>query len=205
MPEFPSEVTALLRMASDRSKAAQRRFVCRAFKNPEWNQFTEEWASRAYVFVANAFGGYQKEPLREIILMHDGAHSAGANASFDPSSGQITLSSVLEGNPGCTLEKVTHELTHAALAAFPEDTFYEEGYVDYSVWVMAHAPAWEPYRDRMIDSAAFNIETRRDRALKAGSDWDRKRWAGGLHANLAYGPYIIPRLRQKKMEGDFTW
>lgn len=205
MPEFPNEVTAILKVASDRSKKAQNRFICRAFKSAEWNQFTEEWASRAYVFVGNAFGGYQKEPRTEIILMHDGAHSAGANASFDPTTGQITLSSVMEGNPGCTLEKITHELTHAALASFPEDTFYEEGYVDYSVWVMAHAPAWEPYRDQMIDSAAFNIETRRDRALRAGSDWDRKRWAGGLHANLAYGPYIIPRLRQKKVEGDFTW
>lgn len=205
MVEFPSEVTALLKTASDRAKKAQSRFVCRAFKSPEWNRFTEEWASKSYVFVANAFGGYQKEPRGEIIPMHDGAHSAGANASFDPSTGQITLSSIMEGEPGVTLEKITHELTHAALAAFPEDTFYEEGYVDYSVWVMAHAPAWEPYRDQMIASAEFNIATRRDRALKAGSDWDRKRWAGGLHANLAYGPYIIPRLRQKKAEGDFTW
>lgn len=206
MPEFPNEVTALLKMASDRSKTAQKRFVCRAFKSAEWNQFTEEWASRSYVFVANAFGGYQKEPRTEIIPMHDGAHSAGANASFDPSTGQITLSSVLEGNPGCTLEKITHELTHAALADFPEDLgFHTEGYVDYSVWVMAHAPAWEPFRNQMIDSAAFNIETRRDRALRDGSDWDKQRWAGGLYANLAYGPYVIPRLRQKKAEGDFTW
>jgi hypothetical protein len=206
MPEFPNEVTTLLRVASEKSKKAQKRFVCRAFKNAEWNQFVEEWASRSYVFVANAFGGYQKEPLIEIIAMHDGAHSGGANASFNPGNGQITLSSVMEGKPGITLEKVTHELTHAALASFPDDDgFHTEGYVDYSVWIMAHAPAWEPYRTQMIQAAAFNIEVRRDRALKAGSDWDRKRWAGGLHAHLAYGPHVIPRLRQKKLEGDFTW
>lgn len=198
--------TDILRTASEKAKKAQRRFVCRAFKSPEWNQFTEEWASRAYVFVGNAFAGFQKEPLPEIIAMHDGAHSGGANASFDPGSGQITLSSVIEGQPGITLEKITHELTHAALAGFPDDDgFYTEGYVDYSVWIMSHAPAWEPYRQQMIEAAAFNIQVRRDRALKAASDWDRKRWAGGLHAHLAYGPHVIPRLRQKKLERDFTW
>lgn len=205
MPEFPDDVTNLLRIASEASRKASRQFTCTAFKSREWNLFTEEWASRSYVFVANAFGGYQKEPLPEIISMHDGAHSGGANASFNPGNGQITLSGVIEGNPGITLEKITHELTHAALAAFPEDTFYEEGYVDYSVWIMAHAPAWEPHREAMIDAAALNIRIRRDRALGGGSDWDRKRWAGGLHAHLAYGPYLIPRLRQKKLEGDFTW
>lgn len=205
MPEFSTEVTRILRTASDRSKVAQKRFVCKVFKSPEWNQFTEEWASRAYVFVGNAFAGFQTEPQVEILPMHDGAHSGGANASFNLDSGQITLSSVMEGDPGVTLEKITHELTHGALASFPEDTFYDEGYVDYSVWVMAHAPAWDPFREQMITAAAHNIELRRDRALKAGSDWDRKRWAGGMHANFAYGPNVIPRLRQKKAEGDFTW
>jgi len=205
MPEMPNEVTALLRVASEKSKKAQKRFVCRAFQDPAWNAFTEEWASRAYVFVGHALGGFQTEPRPEIIAMHDGAHSGGANASFDLGSGQITLSSVLVGQPGVTLEKITHELTHGALAKFPDDVFYDEGTVDYAVWVMAHAPAWEPYRDAMIQAAAFNIEVRRDRALKAGSDWDRKRWAGGLHAHMAYGPHVIPRLRQKKLEGDFTW
>ena len=110
MPEFPNEVTAILRMASDRAKTAQKRFVCRAFQNPDWNAFTEEWASKAYVFVGNAFGGFQTEPMVEIIGMHDGAHSGGANASFNLGSGQITLSGVMEGKAGLTLEKITHEV-----------------------------------------------------------------------------------------------
>lgn len=200
------EIAHLLRTASEAAKTARSHFVCLAFKSPEWNRFVEEWASKSYAFVAHALGPFQKEPLQEIIGMHDGAHSGGANASFDPGSGRITLSSVVEGKPGITLEKITHELIHASLNDFPEgDTFYEEGFVDYSTWVMAHAPAWEPYRSEMIEAAAFNIRCRRDRAFKGGSDWDRKRWAGGLYASLAYGPHVVARLRQKKLEGDLTW
>jgi hypothetical protein len=206
MPDFQVEVTHLLRTASEASKKAQVRFVCRAFKGQEWNRFTEEWASRSYAFVAHAFGGYQKEPHPEIIPMHDGAHSGGANASFNPGDGRITLSNVMEGNPGVTLEKITHELTHAALAAFPDDNgFHTEGFVDYSVWVMAHAPAWEPFRAEMIQSASTNIANRRDRALRGGSDWDKQRWAGGLYAHIAFGPWVIARLKQKKAERDYTW
>jgi hypothetical protein len=138
--------------------------------------------------------------------MADGMHSAGATASFNPMTGQICLSTSVSGKPGQTLEKLTHEMIHGSLAAFPEgDPFYEESYVDYSVWVMAHAPAWNPYRDAMIEAAAFNIKFRRERALATNTDYDRKRWAGGVYAMLAYGPFIIARLRNKKLEGDLTW
>lgn len=206
MPDFPPEITALLRNASVAADRASVTFTCQAFQDPEWNRFTSEWADRAYHFVGHAFAGFQREPLRRIIAMHDGLHAGGANASFDPATGQITLNSVIQGQPGVTLEKITHELTHAALASFPDDNgFHTEGYVDYSVWVMAHAPVWEPYRAAMIKAADFNIEVRRDRALKGGSDWDKQRWAGGLYAHLAFGPYVIPRLRQKKVESNYTW
>ena len=57
----------------------------------------------------------------------------------------------------------------------------------------------------MIEAAAFNIQMRRERAMKDMSDWDRKRWAGGLFASLSRGPMIISSLRQKKMENNLTW
>jgi hypothetical protein len=108
--------------------------------------------------------------------------------------------------PGITLEKVTHELIHASLAAFPEgDPFYEEGFVDYSTWLMAHAPAWGIYSKAMVEAANFNIKCRRDRAIKTQTDYDAKRWAGGLYAATTFGPWVITRLRMKKLEGNFTW
>jgi hypothetical protein len=193
----------MLRTASE--ETPRQRFVCQIL-DPQWNQFVELWAPRIHAFVFNAFGPYGKEPLTEIRKLQDGHHIAGATASFDPSTGQIRLSTSVQGNPGQILEKLTHEMTHGALAQFPEgDAYYEEGWVDYSVWVMAHAPLWEPYRDSMIQSAEGNIRNRRERALRGGSDWDRKRWSGGLYASVAFGPYIVATLKQRKTEGNFTW
>jgi len=144
--------------------------------------------------------------LPEILALPEGAHAAGATASFSPHSGQVHLCTSVENKPGQTLEKLLHEFMHGNLDNFPEgDPFYEESQVDYSVWLMAHAPIWEPYRDDMIKAAAFNIAVRRDRAFKTQTDYDRKRWAGGLYASIAYGPHLITRLRQKKIEGNFTW
>jgi len=181
------------------------KFTCRVFNSP-WDQFVELWAPRIYTFVGNALGPYGKIPMPEIKRMSDGEHSAGATASFEPDSGQVRLSSSVEGKPGQTLEKLTHEFTHGSLALFPEgDAFYEEGFVDYSVWVMAHAPVWEPYRDQMIDAAAFNIAMRRERAMMDMSDWDRKRWAGGLYASLSRGPLVVSSLKHRKMEGTLYW
>lgn len=160
-----------------------------------------------HAFVADALGPYGTEPRQEILALSDGFHMACANASFDLASGQIRLGTHLVNQPGVTLEKLTHEMIHGSLADFPndEDGFYTEGYVDYSTWVLAHAPIWEPYRQEMIQAAADNIRTRRERALRTGNDYDRKRWAGGLFAMTAYGPYIIAMLRQKKAEGNLTW
>lgn len=204
---LPSDVQDLLNEASKPRKVANLApaFKCEVFGGP-WDQFVELWAPRIYTFVANALGPYQQEPLPQILKLPDGMHSAGATASFDPSDGRVRIATSVEGKPGQTLEKLTHEFTHASLAAFPEgDPFYEEGQVDYATWLMAHAPIWQPYRDQMIEAAAFNISQRRDRAMRGGSDWDRKRWAGGLFAMTAYGPHLISRLRGKKLEGNLTW
>lgn len=203
---MPLEVQALLDQASVQARTASAPFVSNICDSP-WDRFIEQWAGRCYTFVAQALGPYHKEPLRTILPLDDGMHSAGANASFEPATGQIRLSpSVVDGHPGITLEKLTHELIHASLNDFPEgDPFYEESIVDYSTWVMAHAPAWGQYRNAMIDAASFNIKCRKDRALKTQTDYDRKRWAGGICVAALHGPWIIARLRQKKTEGDLTW
>lgn len=194
----------MLKSAAD-EVGPRKQFVCRIFGN-EWDQFVMEWAPKIYDFLGHALGPFGREPLPEILSMPDGQHSAGATASFEPATGQIRLSTSVGGKPGQTLEKLTHEMTHASLALFPEgDPFYEEGFVDYSVWVMAHAPIWEPYRDMMIEASAFNISVRRERAMLDLSDWDRKRWAGGLYASLSRGPFIIASLRHRKTENNFTW
>lgn len=204
---IPSDVEQYLADASRRTKTAAStpQFTCHVFNSP-WDQFVELWASRIYVFVGNALGPYHKEPLTEILPLPDGMHSAGATASFDPMTGQVRVATSIEGKPGQTLEKLTHEFTHGSLANFPEGSaFYEEGYVDYTVWTMAHAPVWNPYREDMIEAAAFNISQRRDRAMLNQTDWDRQRWAGGLFASLAYGPHIVSQFRMKKIEGNLTW
>lgn len=203
MENFPAPVQSMLKKASQ--VVPETAFRCRVFGSP-WDGFVELWLPRIYTFVEEALGPYHKEPLREIIKLPDGLHSAGATASFHPGTGQITISTSVEGLPGQTLEKLTHELIHASLAGFPEgDEFYEEGQVDYATWVLAHAPVWGEHRQAMIDAAAYNIACRRDRALKDLCDYDRKRWAGGVYASIAYGPWIINRLRMKKLEGDLTW
>lgn len=205
MNESPEKVRSFLKGASDATQPQQSRFRCRIFGS-EWNAFVEEWATKSFIFVGHALGPYGRQPLPEILPLPDGMHSAGATASFDMNSGQMCLSSSVEGKVGQTLEKLTHELTHASLAQFPEgDPFYEESVVDYSVWVMAHAPLWGEHRDPMIDAASFNIRMRRDRALHTHTDYDAKRWMGGLFASLTYGPYIISRLRMKKQSGDYSW
>jgi hypothetical protein len=57
----------------------------------------------------------------------------------------------------------------------------------------------------MIEAAAKNISNRETRALSDLSDYDRKRWAGGLFAAQARGPHIIAGLRQRKVEQNFQW
>ena len=206
MTSFPVEVHHSLRTASSRAVKAARPFQCVAFQSAEWNAFTEAWAPRIYGFLLEALGPMGKEPLPTILPMPAGHHIAWATASFEPGSGQIRLSDSIEGKPGQTLEKLTHEMTHASLADFPEgDSFYEEGFVDYSVWVMAHAPVWGEHRQAMIDAAAYNISQRLDRATKQLSDWDVKRWAGGMYANVAHGPFIVSRLKARKAEGLLAW
>ncbi len=199
------EVQSMLRTASDASTGSLRPFLCRIFGSP-WDQFVMQWAPVIHDFVGHALGPFGMEPLPEILAMSDGEHSAGATASFNPGSGQVRLSGSVENKAGQTLEKLTHEFMHGSLAKFPEgDPFYEEGFVDYSVWVLAHAPIWGQYRDEMIEAAAFNIKMRRERAMLDLSDWDRKRWAGGLYASLSRGPFIIASLRHRKAENNFTW
>jgi len=181
------------------------KFKCLAFEDPEWNGFVEQWAPVAYRLILQALGPFDMEPGIEIVRMSDGMVAAGANASFDPSTGRVTLSWTMLRDPGMTLEKVTHEFVHASLRNFPDDIFYDEGYVDYSTWLLAHAPLWGEHRQAMIDSAAANIRMRRERAMLDQSDMDRKRWAGGLFAMLSKGPHLLAVLRQKKLEGNRTW
>lgn len=206
MAELPAQVLADLRQASFSTRTASMRFQSNICGN-DWDHFIESWASKAYGFVAQALGPYHKQPLPVIEAVEEAYHSAGVNASFEPNTGQIRLvPSIVCNKPGTTLEKLTHELIHASLNDFPEgDPFYEEGQVDYSTWVLAHAPIWEPHSKQMVEAAEFNIKCRRERAFKTQTDYDRKRWAGGVYAALAYGPHIIARLRQKKIEGDLTW
>ena len=204
---LPNEVQGTLKTASRSAKAtAGKTFTCNICGN-EWDRFIEKWASVCHAFVNEALEGYHTEPQPMILAMEDPQHTAGANASFELFTGQVRLCpSVVEHKPGITLEKLTHEFTHGALAGFPEgDPFYEEGFVDYSVWVMAHAPIWNPWRNDMIEAAAFNIKCRRDRAMKNMSDYDRKRWAGGMFASSCFGPWIVSYLRMKKIEGNLTW
>lgn len=202
---LPQEVMTDLARASWQTRTASSRFRCQVFGS-DWDQFVERWASVAYNLVGHALGPFGQEPAMDIGLLPDGAYLAGANASYQPGSGKISLCRAVENNPGMTLEKLCHEITHASLDGFPEgDPFYEEGFVDYSVWLMAHAPIWGEHRQAMLDSAASNIRTRLTRAKLDQSDWDRKRWAGGVFAATVRGPWMLAILRQKKMEGDYTW
>lgn len=176
--------------------------------SPDWNSFIEHWAPISAAFVSEALAGFQLQPLPDISAVTDAAHAAGANASFNPSTGEVRLHpDVVEGKIGTTLEKLTHEFVHAALNDFPaeEDPFYTEGFVDYSVWVLAHSSIWGPHREAMKEAAKVNIANRRDRAMRDTSDYDRKRWAGGVFAEQAHGPWIVARLRHRKLEGNITW
>ena len=208
---IPDKVQTMLRTASSQAKAARMThgFSCNICQGP-WDRFIETWMGASYAFILEALGPYGVEPLREIHAVGDGHHAAGANASYQPGVGQISLSpSVVLNKPGLTLEKITHELIHASLDGFPDgpnnDPFFEEGYVDYATWVVAHAPYWGEHRRAMIDAAAFNIKCRRDRAMRGLSEYDAKRWAGGVYCAQAYGPWIIAKLSFSKREGQLTW
>ena len=172
-----------------------------------WDHWIEEWAPKIYTFVKGALGSFGREPLGVIHPLDDGLHAAGATASFDLGTGLIQLDRSVENQPGVTLEKLTHEMLHGSYAEFPQnDPYYDEGYVDYSTWVLAHAPVWGRYRDDMIRAAEVNISNRENRALQTQTDYDAKRWAGGVFASMAFGPNIIARLRAKKEQRDFkTW
>lgn len=206
---LPPQVQAQLDRASARvrSKRTASRTFSTSICSPEWNRFIMEWAPISARFVEEALAGFQKQPLREIKAISAADHAAGANASFQPSTGQVCLSpSYVEGKPGTTLEKLTHEFVHAALNDFPEgEEFFEEGAADHSTWVLAHAPIWGAHREDMIEAARFNIAMRQERAFRTQSEYDRKRWAGGLCSSLLYGPWIVARLRNKKLAGDLTW
>jgi len=203
MQPIQSDVSQMLRVAS--TKKATQAFTCQVFNSP-WDAFVCTWAPRIHRFVEEALGPYGTNPLPEILPLEDGMHSAGATASFHMLTGQIRLCTSVEGKAGQTLEKLTHEMIHGSLSQFPDgDEFYEEGFVDYSTWVLAHAPVWGNLRSDMIEAADLNIRIRRDRAMLDQNDYDRKRWAGGLFASLSRGPHIISTLRMKKIENDFSW
>lgn len=201
---LPSAVSKLLKTASAKA-ASGPKFQCAVF-GPEWNQFVEAWLPRIYSFLQEALGPFGREPLPTVLPLPEGMHMSGATASFNMMTGQIQICSSVEGNPGQTLEKLTHELVHGSLAAFPSvDPFYDEGYVDFSTWVLAHAPVYAELRSQVIDAAAYNIKMRRERAMRDLSDYDRKRWAGGTFASVCLGPMILHKLRMAKADGNFNW
>ncbi len=201
---LPSSVHRLLRLATVASEPRVR-FRSHVFGDG-WDRFVEVWAPRIHVFVEEALGPYGTEPLPDVHPLPEGMHAAQATASFNMATGQVNLATSTRGRPGMILEKLTHEMVHGSLARFPEgDPFYEEGFVDFSTWVLAHAPIWGDHKEDMIRAAEFNIRMRRERAMKDLSDYDRKRWAGGLFASQVHGPLIIARLRGRKLDGNFTW
>jgi hypothetical protein len=201
---LPESVANYLRLASVRAKASKQ-FKSLVFGSAS-DEFVEDWTSRIYSYLVQALGPFGTEPIPVIHPMSDGMHMSGATASFDIQSGQICLCPSVEGNPGQILEKLTHELTHGSYSQFPSgDPFYDEGAVDFSTWVLVHAPIYEPYRQQAIDAAAYNIKMRRERALRDNSDYDRKRWAGGTFYSMFIGPMLIHRMKMRKAEGNFTW
>jgi hypothetical protein len=174
--------------------------------NSEEDLFIEEWAAKIHGYLIEALGPFGTEPLPIILPMSYGMHMSGATASFDMHTGQMTLCPSVGGNPGQILEKITHEMVHGQYSQWPsEDEFFDEGFTDFSTWLLVHAPIYGQYRQQAIDSAAYNIKMRRERAMKGLSEYDKKRWAGGVFAMMAYGPMLLNRMRMKKAEGDFTW
>lgn len=200
---LPASARKVLRVASKATPS--KTFRSHVFES-QWDSFVERWAPRIHAFVEEALGPYGTEPMSDIIRLPDGMHAAGATASFDLLSGQITLHPSTEGKPGTILEKLTHEMIHGSYSQFPQgDMFYDEGAVDYTTWLLAHAPVWGDLREHMILAAEHNIAMRRERAFKDSSDYDRKRWAGGLFVSQVHGPLYISRMRARKLEGNFTW
>jgi hypothetical protein len=192
-------------MMEHNSRKSSKNFKSQVFGS-SWDQFVEQWAPVAHQLVLETLGPYGTEPLPLIKRLPVGAHSSGATASFNMMTGQVHLCTSIEGRPGQTLEKLTHEFLHGSLSQFPEgDPFYEEGYVDYSTWVLAQSPVWGEHKEAMIQAASYNIAQRRERALKGGNDYDRKRWAGGVHAMMAYGPWLLSTLLNRKNERSYVW
>lgn len=201
---MPSAVTKLLKVASSKASSGPK-YQCEVFGS-EWNTFVESWLPRIHTFLVEALGPFGREPLSRVLPLSEGMHMSGATASFDMMTGQVSICSSVEGNPGQTLEKLTHELVHGSYALFPSvDPFYDEGYVDFSTWVLAHAPVYGDLRSQVIDAAAFNIKMRRERAMRNLSDYDRKRWAGGVFASLSMGPMLLHKMRMSKAEGNYNW
>jgi len=201
--QIPQDVIDRLNAPSYRRASTLPKFRCTIF-DPRWNSFVESWAPRIYRFVEQALGPYGTTVDGVIEEIDCGSYMAGANASFDLDSGKIKLSLPLEGNSGRTLEKMCHEMVHASLAKFPQnDPFYDEGFVDFTVFILGHADIWHPYD--MLGAAAENIETRKKRAMLDQSDYDRKRWAGGLFASVSRGPWIVETLKMRKAEGNYQW
>lgn len=182
-------------------------FISKVFGgSSEWDRFLEGWGPKIYRFVEACLGPYGVEPMPVLLPLSNPVHLAGANASFDLESGQIEICPSAEGNQGRLLEKLTHEMVHGAVARFPQgDPFYDEGGVDYAVHLMAHAPYWGEHQEAMLREANYNIAMRRERAMQGLSDYDAKRWAGGVFAMTVHGPMWLYKLRMRKAEGNFTW
>lgn len=169
-------------------------FKSLVFSSPTANAFLERWAEVSYMAIHRVLGDFQTEPLAVLLPLEEFMKAEGATASFETGKGQIRISADIERQPGAILEKITHELIHGSLDKMPAgDEFFEEGFVDYSTFLMAHLPVWGRYGQAMKDAAIFNIQKRKP----------TRRWAGGFYASRKYGKNLLSHLREAKK--SLTW
>jgi len=187
------------------ARFAGPKFRSHVFGN-DWDAWVELWAPKVYGFVRSSLGEYGTEPLPDILPMADADHAAGANASFNMATGQITLHPYMSHDPGTTLEKLTHEMVHGSLSKFPDSgEFFDEGVVDHSVLVLSKSTYWGEHQPAMERAAQYNLTMRCTRAYSTRTEYDRQRWMGGICSQYMYGDSVVAAFRQKKLSGDFSW
>lgn len=180
---------------------------CQVF-SPEWNSFVVKWAGKIKPFLEEVLGPYGTEPLPHILPLNVMAiGKVPPSASFDMSTGQIQLTAAMEGDPGRTLEKLTHEMVHGSLSQFPsEDEFYDEGFVDYSTLLLSAAPIYGPFGPAMAKSAQGNLFRRIKQGKQADATiYDQRRASGSIHAKLTYGQGLLEHLRNQKLARTYEW
>jgi hypothetical protein len=181
---------------------------CDVFSSPDWNAFVVHWAGKIKPFLELVLGPYGTEPASRILpLRAIVVGNVAPSASFDMVTGQIELTPSMEGDPGRTLEKLTHEMLHGSLSRFPsDDEFYDEGFVDLSTLLLSQASIYGELGPLMEKSARGNLVRRIKSGMQPNANpYDRRRACGAIHAKLTYGAGLIQHLRTQKMNGTFEW